>query len=42
MKLSDYQEWSNSTAVFPVDCAFEYIVIALCGEVGKLLIKLKN
>jgi NTP pyrophosphatase (non-canonical NTP hydrolase) len=42
MKLIDYQKAAMSTAVFPVDRAFEYLTLGLVGEVGEVLAEINH
>jgi len=40
--MQKYQEWTRSTAIYPHDKAFTYLMTGLASEVGELLGKFKK
>lgn len=36
MKIEDYKEFIKTTAIYPKDCAIEYLLLGLIGEAGEL------
>ena len=36
MQIEDYKEFIKTTAIYPKDCAFNYLLLGLIGEAGEL------
>ena len=42
MELNKYQEWTNTTAIFPKEKALEYLALGLVSEAGEVAGKVKK
>jgi len=42
MNLSDYQEWTKTTAIYPGTRAIEYLALGLTSEAGEVAGKVKK
>lgn len=42
MDFNEYQEFTETTASYPKDKAFEYVILGLTGEAGELCNKYKK
>lgn len=42
MNLSDYQEWTKTTAIYPGTKAIEYLALGLTSEAGEVAGKVKK
>jgi len=41
-KFDEYQDWTDSTAIYPEDKALEYVALGLVNEAGEFAGKVKK
>lgn len=42
MKFDEYQKWTKTTAIYPVEHALSYLSLGLTGEAGEVANKVKK
>jgi NTP pyrophosphatase (non-canonical NTP hydrolase) len=42
MDINEYQQWTESTAIYPKDSSLPYVALGLTGEAGEIANKVKK